>query len=490
MKRLPVGVLAAVVLGLLARAMASVVCDVSVDEGFTYFLSTLPIDRLMTALRGEAHPPGMYLVTKLLSGFTHSQFWLRLPSFLAGCLAPVFIYLLGKEMGMEEESVWVGAVVALNWLTVIEEAKIRMYGLLDLGCLVAMALFLRSEERWQKAILLVAILILPWLHLFGFGLLGLMCLLALKPDWATRWQRLALGASLLAGGAWLMVVLRTRHTVGSTDASVDLMSSGPSAAVLKFPGALVGLEALAWEAGWATSGAWSVFSWLFSLLFWAGCLAGAVCLGREHLKASLLCTGFALVPPLTLALFSLWAGGRFAQQRYFVVFLPVLLLLLFKAVGMRVARPLSGALLVLNALLLLALPVSPALHAQHWRTITRYLEENARPGDKIVVYHPYAITAIGFYYPHQQTRFLAEDSSGGTFVFPPDAAPLIPIYPPQLTDSFRQRLGDSVVYLVLNQELSPEVRQWFGERYWLADSYEQVSIHSMGNVSLYKLLPR
>ena len=168
----------------------------------------------------------------------------------------------------------------------------------------------------------------------------------------------------------------------------------------------------------------------------------------------------------------------------------VLLLLLFKAAGPKVARPLCLALIVINALLVLALPMNPALHAQHWRTVTRYLEENARPQDKIVVYHPYAITAIGFYYPHQQTRFKAEDSSGGTFLFPPGAAPLIPVYPPQLNERFRQQLGDSVVYLVLNQELSPEVRQWFGERYWLADSYEQVSIHSMGHVSLYKLVPR
>ncbi|MCA9793591.1 MAG: hypothetical protein KC910_17390, partial [Candidatus Eremiobacteraeota bacterium] len=421
MKRLPVGVLAAVVLGLLARAMASVVCDVSVDEGFTYFLSTLPMAKLMVALKGEAHPPGMYLVTKLFSGFTHSQFWLRLPSFLAGCLAPIPIYWLGKQLEMEEESMWVGAVVALNWLTVIEEAKIRMYGMLDLCCLVALALFLASEQPWRKRLLVVAILTLPWLHLFGFGLLGLMCLLALKPDWATGWQRLALGASLVCGGLWLLVVVHTRHTVGSTDASVALMSTGQSGVVLKFPCSLVGLDALAWEAGWAANGAWSAFAWIFSLLFWAGCLVGALRLGRENLKASLLCTGFALVPPLTLALFSLWAGGRFVQQRYFVVFLPVLLLLLFKAAGPKVARPLGLALIVVNGLLVLALPVNPALHAQHWRTVTRYLEENARPQDKIVVYHPYAITAIGFYYPHQQTRFKAEDSTGGTFVFPPGA---------------------------------------------------------------------
>lgn len=478
----------AVVLALTARGLAGLICDVSVDEGFTYFLSTLSLSQLFPTLLVESHPPGFYLITKLFSGWTHSQFWLRLPSMVCGALCPLVIYRIGRSLNLRDEALWVSFIVALNWLTIAEEAKIRMYGLLDLFTLLAIALFLSQDrnskiERW---LLLGAILVLPWIHLFGYGLVLLLTLLAFKPGWARGSERLVLVFSCLASAVWLAATVHSRGSHPNAD-PIGSQIVPKAADLMIFPSGIVSLDALVLWLGLPFQ-SWHPLALVLGVAFWLGCGVGFLKLCKENLRGGLLLGGFALVPPLILGVFSFWAGGRYTQHRYFIVFLPILLFFLFRALGPLLSRILTGLLIAVNLFLLVLLPVDTRLHTQHWRTVVDFLHQEARPEDRIVVYNPYAMVALAFYYPHQQAKFLAVDSVRGNLSLPPGYAPLVPVFPHQLTEEFKSSLGNGQVFLILHQEKSPLVREWFLQNYRVVGVYQEPNINPFGRFTVYRLL--
>ncbi len=84
--------LAALALRLLALGSKSLLTD----EGSSYYFSQLPVATILWGLC-DPHPPGYYLLLRAVAVLGASEWWLRLPSALAGALAVPLTWLVARQ---------------------------------------------------------------------------------------------------------------------------------------------------------------------------------------------------------------------------------------------------------------------------------------------------------------------------------------------------------------------------------------------------------
>lgn len=121
------------------------------DENFTLIVARLPFDRMMTAIRGDVHPPLWYLIEwtflRLFPDPLAAPAWtLRLPALLFSVLALLAFRSLLDELNIPAR-VQVGAMLMMTLLPMqlwyAQEA--RMYSLLELEALLALLFALRKQ---------------------------------------------------------------------------------------------------------------------------------------------------------------------------------------------------------------------------------------------------------------------------------------------------------------------------------------------------------
>ena len=66
------------------------------DEASSYYFSQLPISTLLWGLC-DPHPPGYYLLLRGVATLGASEWWLRLPSALAGALSVPLTWLVARQ---------------------------------------------------------------------------------------------------------------------------------------------------------------------------------------------------------------------------------------------------------------------------------------------------------------------------------------------------------------------------------------------------------
>lgn len=146
--------------------------DLWVDEGITWFYArNFSLAGLGELIRGEPTPPLYYALvaawTRLLGD---SDLVLRLPSALAGALAPPLLALLGDRLGWRRAGLCGGVLLALHPWHLFLSREARVYPLL-LTLALALALALRraledgARRSWLAASLLLALTL--YSHLFG-----------------------------------------------------------------------------------------------------------------------------------------------------------------------------------------------------------------------------------------------------------------------------------------------------------------------------------
>lgn len=178
------------------------------DEYFTVWVSQLPWQELLSALRWDSGPPLFYVLVKLVS-------WLDLPplvaarglSVLAGVVATVLVGLSARRLVSPPAGVWASWLFAVHPLAVMWSAEARAYGLLNLA--VAASLWALGELQAEKKLWV-------WLAVaLGLGLfthaLGLVWLVAVLGFGLFTRQKHVLWASGLALGCflpWLPVMLQ------------------------------------------------------------------------------------------------------------------------------------------------------------------------------------------------------------------------------------------------------------------------------------------
>ena len=372
------------------------------DEIFTATQSVLPAGELLAWTAGDIHPPGYYLVVGWLArglgwaGLSPSaltDWWWRFPSVLAGTLAVVVTYRLGRELLGWQVGLGGALLLALSPVAVQYSQEARMHALFLLCVAFSTWMLERAirnpgQVRWWLAYALATAVSLYTLYL-AFVVLpaqGVWVVLSRQPDASER-QFGLLGLRLGSPGyrmlcwlvsVWLAFVLYLPWwpaLIGTVSRRIAVsgVEPGVGPALAFFEKAL---HALGPAVGWP--------AWLFFGLW----IVGLISLVAQRKWALAVFGGLWLALPLALPL--VLGDPRALQVRY-VFLLSIYLLLVAHGVSTMGGRcPAArrrlavGALLALALISLLYLPSYYRRTKPDWRAAAAYLEARTMPGDVIV----------------------------------------------------------------------------------------------------------
>ncbi len=181
------------------------------DEGFSWWLSSHPLDQIIARTAADIHPPLYYLVLHFwMSAAGASEFALRYLSLMAGVLLVPAFFILARRL-LNEPVAWVAALMAaLSPLYIWYAQEARMYEWLVLLTVLSSYAFWRWTERatwqWWLAWTLLDVLAV-YLHFYGFFVVAFQALYFFI-WWVrqeTRWLMLLAGLSsaALVGAAYL-----------------------------------------------------------------------------------------------------------------------------------------------------------------------------------------------------------------------------------------------------------------------------------------------
>jgi uncharacterized membrane protein len=119
------------------------------DESFTAWLAGLDFGHMMTAIRGDVHPPLWYVIEwGIVRVFGSSEWSLRLPSAVLGAVAVLLVWRVALALGLSQRVALVaGALAAINPAALYYSQEARMYSLLSVAVLGAV--YAGITRRWQ-----------------------------------------------------------------------------------------------------------------------------------------------------------------------------------------------------------------------------------------------------------------------------------------------------------------------------------------------------
>ena len=128
-----------------------------VDEADSFYFASLTFSDILSRLC-DPHPPGYYALLRVFLSFGQSEFWMRLPSAIAGALAVPLLYALGRELDAAFDAPWLdwrAAVLASLLLAVAPlhvwySQEARMYALVTVLGLCSVCLASRFARRKHR----------------------------------------------------------------------------------------------------------------------------------------------------------------------------------------------------------------------------------------------------------------------------------------------------------------------------------------------------
>ncbi len=333
--------------------------------------------RLLTeGVPADQHPPLYYLLmTAWIQGGT-DEFWLRLPSALAGLLAIWGLWPVGLALGRPGLGLLAAGLTAFAPLLVWYSREARMYGVAQLAWVAAIYFYIRvlQRDRWGDAAgLALAHLAAIYLAYPGLALwLGQAALFGLL--WVAtgrrrgRLVRWSMAQIAVVAGFWPWLPFMSQQLqrnrlfhwrLPGLELSATLAQTMQTAAVLAGALLLTAL-ALALVMAWRP-GLWRLVTGHTGL--WAGLI-------------------LLLFVPIQI-------GGAIPRglsiRRQLLVFFPPLILLAAWALT-RLNRPrLTMAVLGLSFFLGAATYTLPPY--EDWRGAAAYLQAHEAPGDRLLLYH-------------------------------------------------------------------------------------------------------
>jgi uncharacterized membrane protein len=325
------------------------------DEAISIHQAHLSLhDMFRNLYYGDRHPPLHHLVLWLdVRAFGNSEFALRIPSFLAGTLVIPALYELGRELYDRRTGLIAAAFAAASPLLVWYSQEVRMYAFVTLFGVLALLTQLRVIRRpsmvnWACYILATAALL--WSHYFGL-LLILVQQAIFVVVLVQRWQRGELDRRLVLGFVYSAAVLVmqlvplvafARNQFDSTHAA----AGSPSGTYdpLSFYAVLSNMAWALW--GYHTDRTTELLAAMWPLLM----LLSLLLLGRGGSRQTMLLGVAALVPLVLLLVVSAFDRELF-EVRYFLIIVPLLLLLLARLVTGWIRKP-QARLLVTGAFVL------------------------------------------------------------------------------------------------------------------------------------------
>jgi mannosyltransferase len=328
------------------------------DEAISIHQAHLSLhDMFRNLYFGDRHPPLHHLVLWAdVRIFGNSEFALRLPSFVAGTLVIPSLYELGRELYDRRTGLIAAAFAAASPLLVWYSQEVRMYAFVTLFGVLALLTQLRvirkpSMVNWACYILATAALL--WSNYFGLLLIAVQQVIFIVVL-VQRWQRGELDRGLALGYAYsaailvlqLVPLLRFAHNqfnsthgaAGSPKGTYDGLS---------FYAVLSNMAWALW--GYHTDRTTELLAAMWPLLM----LLSLLLLGRGGSRQTMLLGVAALVPLVLLLIVSVYDNTLF-EVRYFLIVVPLLLLLIARLVTGWIRKP-RARLLAAGAFTLLLL---------------------------------------------------------------------------------------------------------------------------------------
>ncbi len=349
---------------------------VQVAPRATQYFQRIPLDQ---------HPPLYYLLIQQWLHWGQSEFWLRLPSAVAGLLAVPLLGWVGLALGRPRVGLLAAGLLAGSPIHVWYSREARMYGLVFLWWALALLFYARlwRRGRWADAAGL-AIALLAGLYtayptfalwLGGGAFFLFFWLLREKREWRLLGRWLAAQVVVAAGLAFwwpfLAQQLASRmefHWAGFRLTLAQTLGLGLAAGLL-FVGLL--LEAglllaarpglVAWLRRWAGPAAVAIL-----LLFVLATVLGATPRGLSPRRQLLV-----FWPPAVLL--AAWAVARFGRWRW-----------------------LGLSLAALSCVLAAFMAFGPAY--EDWRGAVGLMSQQVQPGDQVLFSPSWSSLAFTYYY--------------------------------------------------------------------------------------------
>jgi 4-amino-4-deoxy-L-arabinose transferase-like glycosyltransferase len=387
------------------------------NETYSAFVASLPFAKILHYAAGDVHPPLYYLLLHIwirVAGDAHAQ--LRLFSVVLNFFSSLAIFVLARRVLGARFGAYAAILFLLSPMLFVYSLEVRMYSLMVLlfVCLLLVHWLVaveHREERW----LIVAYGVLAAL-LFYVQYIGIFIILGLFIHWliASAFLRrriirlFAAGLlTLLLVSPGLPVLLHQYH--GKTQLTRDLSLSHQNPDALSFGGAAQnqaepsGIKVMTKDAA-AMMGFYPAASAPLLLLCAIPLvlsLAGVGFLGV--IQNDQLCRLFCL---LILAVAAGMVILHLASTRYMMPLVPPLVLAIARVFQVGSAKPrwrVPGMALATLILCLYAAGFYRQAVKQHgrpWEHLVGVVQQNYRPGDKVIFDALYAQVPFDYFARH------------------------------------------------------------------------------------------
>jgi dolichyl-phosphate-mannose-protein mannosyltransferase len=419
-RRSAVAVVAGLTLGGLVLRLV-ITRGIWLDEAISIHEAHLTFREMMESLQiSDRHPPLHYAVLwVVVRTLGDGELAVRLPSLVAGTLVIPALYLLGRELYDRRTGAIAAALGAASPLLVWYAQEARMYAFVTLFGLLALWTQLRairngSTASWAAYILATAALL--WSHYFGLLLIVVQQLIFIGVIVHRRRTGEPV-AGLAIGFAYSAAILALQlvplgvfavHQFHSTGAG-EALGAQPNGRYdsLSFYAAIANMAWALW--GYHPDGTTELLgaTWPLLLLF------SLLLLGRGGSRQTVILAA-AAISPLLLLLGAAELDPQLFEVRYFLVVLPLLLVLIARLVTGWIRRPRAMYLVTAGivATMLLGLadqqtnPGNPRLY--DFRGAIEEIRAEAGPRSLVLFEPPDMRYVMEYYAPGLQARPLRD----------------------------------------------------------------------------------
>jgi uncharacterized membrane protein len=375
----------------------------------------MPLSQLLETLRTtDVHPPLHHLVLWVtVRALGTGELAVRLPSLLAVTALIPLLYAAGRDIYDRRAGLTAAALATVAPFTVWYAQEARMYALFMLFALLAVWMQVRvlrggSARDWAGFTLAAAALVAT--QYFGLVLVAVQQLVFAVTLWS-RPNRATARAWLVSSAALVLLLapvldfghaqFAANEAAGKCFQQVPSQTGGAVGDASAPPGPYAALTNLVWAVlGYHSNATLTRLVALWPLLL----LLALALLGRGRSRDTLLLVATAVLPAVVL--FGLGQLKPFVfEARYFIGAVPLLLLLLARALTTWTPRRATQVVACAVATALLAAGLADQQlngdnpRVYDFRGALRDIAERARPGD-VVVYSPQYLNHVVAYYAH------------------------------------------------------------------------------------------
>lgn len=419
----------ALIVGLVMRLLLAAQHSFSRDEAYAYYVSSLSLSDIVTAMASsDRHPPLYYMLLHLWAAVSSTELWLRLPSVGFAMLTITGVHRLTSLLTGDTRAAGVAALLtATLYVDFHHDTTARMLSLAQCGCvwaMVALARLTLLEEASRRDAITLCLCLTTAIHSFyfcgGFLVASAGTALVLRPRHPARrdiWLALAATALLCAP---LGLLVRAQMQAGSVEVYDSTMVTRHLAMFEPTYLGLVSAFQVVTGRDPIDVGLWTWTALTFAVLAWQGRHLHALWRRRRDCATFIVCTlggylGILLLTTASLHLFNL-------RDRYFVIAYP----LVHGVTALALRRSAAGLAVVvgLNLALFGGCLSSSYLWDFDMRPVAEKIRSSQQKGDLIVVAQEGTDTCLFNYY-YDRDRFALVRQGAHVYLTEPAAAAAI-----------------------------------------------------------------